>query len=54
MFLSHIHFSTAQDYADNLLSLGEEPRRVVFTGNPALKNIKNTPRMTLDKLNYVL
>ena len=48
--LSHIHFSTTQDYADNLLSLGEEPKRVVFTGNPALKNIKHTPIMTIDEL----
>jgi GDP/UDP-N,N'-diacetylbacillosamine 2-epimerase (hydrolysing) len=48
--LSHIHFSTTQDYADNLLSLGEEPKRVVFTGNPALKNIKDTPIMSIDEL----
>ncbi len=52
--LSHIHFSTAKDYADNLLSLGEEPRRVIFTGNPALKNIKDTPIMSKDELeNYL-
>lgn len=48
--LAHIHFSTAQDYADNLLNLGEEPKRVVFTGNPALKNIKETPSMTINEL----
>jgi len=40
--LSHIHFTTSQSYADNLVALGEEPRRIIFSGNPALKNIRDT------------
>ena len=43
--LSHIHFTTTKQYADNLLSIGEEPKRVIFSGNPSLTNIKKTPRM---------
>ena len=48
--LSHIHFSTAQKYADNLIRLGEEPKRVICTGNPALKNIKDTPTLSIKDL----
>ncbi len=48
--LSHIHFSTAQEYANNLINLGEEPKRVVFTGNPALKNIKDTTELSMKDL----
>ncbi len=44
--LAHVHFATSQKYADNLISLGEEPRRVFFSGNPALKNIKDVPSIT--------
>ena len=28
--LSHIHFTTTKQYADNLLSIGDEPKRVIF------------------------
>jgi len=48
--LSHIHFATARQYADNLLRLSEDPFRVVFSGNPALTNIKNTPQKSLTEL----
>lgn len=44
--LAHVHFATSQKYADNLISIGEEPRRVFFSGNPALKNIKDVPSIS--------
>ena len=52
--LAHIHFATSKAYANNLLSIGEEPRRVCFSGNPALKNIKDTPLIGLDLLSKEL
>jgi len=44
--LAHIHFTTAQQYADNLITMGEEPYRVCFSGNPALRNLLETPHLT--------
>lgn len=48
--LSHIHFVTAKDYGKNLERMGEEPFRIFFSGNPALRNIKDTLNITLDAL----
>lgn len=48
--LAHIHFATSKVYAENLLSLGEEPKRVCFSGNPSLKNIKEIPEISLNSL----
>ena len=41
--LSHIHFTTSEQYKNNLLALGEESKRVCFVGNPNYTNIKNEP-----------
>ncbi len=41
--LAHIHFTTSEQYKNNLLSLGEESKRVCFVGNPNYTNIKNEP-----------
>jgi len=49
--LSHIHFTTAKVYADNLeKNLKEDSFRIFFSGNPALANIKNTPSKSLDEI----
>lgn len=50
--LAHIHFTTANEYAENLKKIGEEDFRVCFSGNPALNNIletKNIDRKELSK-----
>ena len=52
--LSHIHFATSQSYADNLISIGEEPKRVMFSGNPALRNLKETPPISNAKISEFL
>ena len=40
--LAHVHCCTANEYAENLLRIGEEEFRVFWTGNPAYVNIDNT------------
>lgn len=45
--LAHIHFATADVYAENIKKLGEEEFRICFSGNPALNNIVETK--VLDK-----
>jgi GDP/UDP-N,N'-diacetylbacillosamine 2-epimerase (hydrolysing) len=49
--LAHIHFTTTQQYAHNLVEhLHEDAFRVHFSGNPALKNILTTPHLDLATL----
>jgi GDP/UDP-N,N'-diacetylbacillosamine 2-epimerase (hydrolysing) len=53
--LAHVHFTTTQEYADNLIThLHEDPFRVLFTGNPALTNIRDTPIISLRELSEYL
>lgn len=52
--LSHLHFVTARKYAENLLHLSEDPFRIIFSGNPALANIKNTPVKSLSEVSRYL
>ena len=52
--LAHIHFATAQDYANNILKMGEEEFRVVNTGNPALNNIIETKFLSRRELSDFL
>lgn len=52
--LAHIHFTTAQAYADNLLAIGEDDFRICNSGNPALRNILDTPEMGLMDLSQRL
>jgi GDP/UDP-N,N'-diacetylbacillosamine 2-epimerase (hydrolysing) len=52
--LAHIHFTTSQQYADNLLKIGEEPFRICFSGNPALKNISDTVELTQEAVSDYL
>jgi GDP/UDP-N,N'-diacetylbacillosamine 2-epimerase (hydrolysing) len=48
--LAHIHFTTAQAYADNLAAIGENDFRICNSGNPALRNILDTPTLALTEL----
>jgi len=52
--LSHIHFTLAQQYAENLKKIGEEDFRVFWVGNPSLDNIKNTRHHSLSELSQFL
>jgi GDP/UDP-N,N'-diacetylbacillosamine 2-epimerase (hydrolysing) len=48
--LAHIHFATAEQYAENIRKLGEEDFRICFSGNPALNNIAETEFMTRSQI----
>ena len=37
--MSHLHFCYAQEQADVVLQMGEDPSRVIVTGNPALDGL---------------
>ena len=52
--IAHIHITTAQDYANNLIKMGEEPFRVFNLGNPSLDNIRNTKKMSIEKISDFL
>jgi len=52
--LSHIHLTNAQFYADNLIKNGEETFRVFNVGNPAYKNIIDTPIRSLKEVSDFL
>jgi UDP-hydrolysing UDP-N-acetyl-D-glucosamine 2-epimerase len=43
--LSHLHFTATADAHDRVVSLGEEPWRVVTSGAPSLDNIAALPRL---------
>lgn len=52
--LAHIHFATANEYAENVKKLGEEDYRICFSGNPALCNILETEYLNREELSKYL
>ena len=52
--LAHIHFTGAEQYAENLRNIGEEEFRVFNVGNPAYDNIRRVPEMDLKQLSEFL
>lgn len=48
--LAHIHFTTAQPYAKNLVSMGEDDWRISFCGTPGLDNIANEPILDISEV----
>ncbi|MDD3324213.1 MAG: UDP-N-acetylglucosamine 2-epimerase [Sulfurospirillaceae bacterium] len=52
--LAHIHFATANVYAENIKKLGEEEFRICFSGNPALSNIIVTQKISRQEISKFL
>lgn len=52
--LSHIHFTTSEQYKNNLLALGEESKRVFNVGNPIYSSIAKEPVIGKKKLSKLL
>jgi len=48
--LSHIHCCIANEYAENLMKIGEEKFRIFFTGNPAYANIDSVIKLSKQDL----
>lgn len=48
--LSHLHFVATDEYAHRIVQLGEEPWRVVVTGEPGLDNLRDIHLLTRKEL----
>lgn len=56
--LSHLHFTSTEEYRQHIIQMGEQPNRVFYVGSLGVNNIKSEPVMTLleleDSLNFKL
>lgn len=52
--LAHIHCVTADKYANNLLKIGEDEWRILFSGNPSYVNIANVPYKSQEEISNFL
>ncbi len=52
--LAHIHFTTCEEYRNNLIKLGEEEFRVFNVGNPSLDKISKIPYLDITEINREL
>lgn len=48
--MAHIHFPGSEQYADNIIKMGEEPWRVFNVGDPGIENINLMNFLTKDEL----
>jgi UDP-hydrolysing UDP-N-acetyl-D-glucosamine 2-epimerase len=48
--MSHLHLPFSQDAAERILQMGEDPARVVVTGNPGLDELAATPTPPRDEV----
>lgn len=48
--LSHLHFASTHEYARRIIQLGEEPWRVVVSGEPGLDNLRSVETLSQDEL----
>ncbi len=47
--MSHLHFTSTEDYKNRVIQLGENPNRVFNVGALGVENIKHLPSMTKEK-----
>lgn len=52
--MSHLHFTTTEEYRQRVIQLGEDPKRVFNVGAPGIENIKKIPLMTKEELESTL
>ncbi|WP_286239904.1 UDP-N-acetylglucosamine 2-epimerase [Neptuniibacter halophilus] len=52
--MSHLHFTSTEQYRDRVIQLGENPRNVFNTGAPGIDSIVRLPLMTRDELDSEL
>jgi len=48
--LSHLHFTSTQEYAQRVIQLGEQPSRVFTVGSLAVEQIKKLPLLAKEEL----
>ena len=52
--MSHLHFTSTEEYRQRVIQLGEEPNRVFNVGAPGIENIKKVPLMSKGELEATL
>lgn len=52
--MSHLHFTSTEEYRQRVIQLGEDPNRVFNVGAPGIENIKKVPLMCKDELEATL
>ncbi len=48
--MSHLHFTSTEEYRQRVIQLGEDPKRVFNVGAPGIENIKKVPLMSKEEL----
>jgi UDP-hydrolysing UDP-N-acetyl-D-glucosamine 2-epimerase len=48
--LSHLHFVSTKEYAQRVIQLGEQPRRVILSGAPSLDNLHSLELLSCHEL----
>lgn len=48
--MSHLHFTSTEEYRKRVIQLGENPDRVFNVGAPGIENIKKVPLMSREEL----
>lgn len=48
--ISHLHFTSTEDYRRRVIQLGEEPDRVFYVGALGVENIKNLPLLSKEEI----
>jgi len=52
--MSHLHFTSTEEYRQRVIQLGEDPKRVFNVGALGIENIKKVPLMSKDELEATL
>ena len=52
--MSHLHFTSTEQYRQRVIQLGEDPNRVFNVGAPGIENIKKVPLMNKEELESTL
>lgn len=48
--MSHLHFTSTEEYRKRVIQLGEQPDRVFYVGAPGVENIKKFPLMSKEEV----
>ena len=48
--MSHLHFTSTEEYRKRVIQLGEQPERVFYIGALGVENIKRVPLMTKEEI----
>ena len=52
--MSHLHFTSTEEYRNRVIQLGEDPKRVFNVGAPGIENIKKVPLLSKEELEDTL